>query len=811
MKCTAYALIFFNFCVTLANGSKAKKSNLETINKQLKRLCLTNPENYLKEQNVVKCKISYDSSCWKETLAGQVIYQPCPFLRYDSTGNISRRCDEHGKWQNENIANCHSLESQEPANTGKQTSNSSEGIPPQEFLFIFVKSPLPLTRSITEDGVSDKSQSRLDSNMRKDDGTTMHAPMVCNAFWLLNLFFKASEITWMLNESIFLVRMLLYSLDDDFYLWYYLLFGWGFSGFLTFCVYLPYLQFKIGRDSERCWVSHRHTNHVLMLHIPLTIILVINFGFAIYVVRLLAIKRKHSQTRHMRTLVKSVKATVILVFLLGFINLVVFYQPENSPGYDLLVALLDPFQGILVCIFFVFLSAEFRGSLRRKWMQWRYGILEETNPYSASHDIEPEPSGVENCSPTDALRLESPRDSLRSLTPQLSMKPLTDAHSKQNSQKSLLSRSIDLTKYRQSKVEPEPVKPIRVQSAGPEAWCPPTHSEAVTAWQEIQLSENPYSASHDIEPEPSGAESSTPASVLSSESTRDSLRSSTSQLSMRQLPDELIKQNSQKSLLSRSMDLTKYRQSKVGPEPVKPIRVQSAGPKAWSPPTLIEAVTPWQEIQLSENKDGLSTSGQNLEKHDIPAGNKSITSPHFGSQTSLRPQTTPQTDLETNVNAEPSINTEEDEQEGKTDGKTLNSQDSFSFSSQEFARALRPTTSDLSEESAAASTPLGYETTGAEPLGTTAGPSIAEDERELESGSVEDSKASSMFWHEAQQRMAQRRRSRLGHNKVMSTGNDSMRQHQKYTDKQKDAEEYKLAWISKILTGNKSLEAESDA
>ena len=36
--------------------------------------------------DVVKCKISYDSSCWKETLAGQVIYQPCPFLLYDSTG-----------------------------------------------------------------------------------------------------------------------------------------------------------------------------------------------------------------------------------------------------------------------------------------------------------------------------------------------------------------------------------------------------------------------------------------------------------------------------------------------------------------------------------------------------------------------------------------------------------------------------------------------------------------------------------------------------------------------------------------------------
>ena len=77
----------------------------------------------------------------------------------------------------------------------------------------------------------------------------------------------------------------------------------------------------------------------------------------------------------------------------------------------------------------------------------------------------------------------------RSPTPQLSTRQLPDELSKQKSQKSLLSRSMDLAKYRQSKVEPEPVKPIRVQSAGPEAWCPPTHNEAVTAWQEIQLSE----------------------------------------------------------------------------------------------------------------------------------------------------------------------------------------------------------------------------------------------------------------------------------------------------------------------------------
>lgn len=36
------------------------------------------------------------------------------------------------------------------------------------------------------------------------------------------------------------------------------------------------------------------------------------------------------------------------------------------------------FQGIMICIFCVYLSVEFRESFRRYWMKWRYGILIET-------------------------------------------------------------------------------------------------------------------------------------------------------------------------------------------------------------------------------------------------------------------------------------------------------------------------------------------------------------------------------------------------------------------------------------------------
>lgn len=54
-----------------------------------------------------------------------------------------------------------------------------------------------------------------------------HAQSICNAFWLLNRYFAASEITWMLSEGIFLLRMLAYPFDSESYLWYYFLFGWG--------------------------------------------------------------------------------------------------------------------------------------------------------------------------------------------------------------------------------------------------------------------------------------------------------------------------------------------------------------------------------------------------------------------------------------------------------------------------------------------------------------------------------------------------------------------------------------------------------
>ena len=54
------------------------------------------------------------------------------FINAILLGNISRRCDEQGRWQEVNVKNCRSLEPQKPVNSGKQTSNDSHGIPHEE-------------------------------------------------------------------------------------------------------------------------------------------------------------------------------------------------------------------------------------------------------------------------------------------------------------------------------------------------------------------------------------------------------------------------------------------------------------------------------------------------------------------------------------------------------------------------------------------------------------------------------------------------------------------------------------------------------
>lgn len=111
---------------------------------------------------------------------------------------------------------------------------------------------------------------------------------------------------------------------------------------------------------------------------------------------------------------------------------------------------------------------------------------------------------------------------------------------------------------------------------------------------------------------------------------------------------------------------------------------------------------------------------------------------------------------------QPINNTEEHTKESLTS----NSKDTFSFSSQLFEPDTRPSTAEISGESAGVSELPENETSGGEALTATAGSSISQDAEP--STSTEESSTTS-FWDRARELATQRRRSRIEQNRVLST------------------------------------------
>jgi len=116
----ALALIL---CLVFSLSSQQQKLNFNAVNDWLRQQCFKDRKNYTKNPNEITCNRTYDVACWPETKAGDSFTQPCPFLIFRSEGNISRRCDEQGNWQEMNISNCRRLTPKEAAEKGKQAAN----------------------------------------------------------------------------------------------------------------------------------------------------------------------------------------------------------------------------------------------------------------------------------------------------------------------------------------------------------------------------------------------------------------------------------------------------------------------------------------------------------------------------------------------------------------------------------------------------------------------------------------------------------------------------------------------------------------
>uniref|UniRef100_UPI00358FCEE7 calcitonin gene-related peptide type 1 receptor-like isoform X2 n=1 Tax=Myxine glutinosa TaxID=7769 RepID=UPI00358FCEE7 len=196
-------------------------------------------------------------------------------------------------------------------------------------------------------------------------------PVSCKVLQFFHQYMMGCNYFWMLCEGIYLHTLIVIAVfaEKQHLLWYYLL-GWVFP-------IIPALIHAAARSvyyNDKCWISSE-TNLLYIIHGPIVLALVVNLFFLLNIVRVLVTKLKDTHHAESHMYMKAVRATLILVPLLGIQFVLVPWTPENPTAakvYEYIMHILMNYQGLLVATMFCFFNGEVQTVLKRHWIQYKF-------------------------------------------------------------------------------------------------------------------------------------------------------------------------------------------------------------------------------------------------------------------------------------------------------------------------------------------------------------------------------------------------------------------------------------------------------
>ncbi|CAG6021044.1 calcitonin gene-related peptide type 1 receptor isoform 1-T1 [Menidia menidia] len=195
-------------------------------------------------------------------------------------------------------------------------------------------------------------------------------PVSCKILAVLTQYTCTSNYFWMLCEGIYLHTLIIVAVfvGEQQLFWYYIL-GWGFP-------IVPAITFAVARGlyfNDMCWIS-TNTQLVYIIHGPIQAALLVNLFFLLNIVRVLITKLKRTHCAESTAYMKAVRATLILIPLLGVQFILWPYRPEGHISqaiFEFFMIIFSNFQGLMVAIIFCFCNAEAQTAMKRKWAQWK--------------------------------------------------------------------------------------------------------------------------------------------------------------------------------------------------------------------------------------------------------------------------------------------------------------------------------------------------------------------------------------------------------------------------------------------------------
>ncbi|XP_053207328.1 calcitonin gene-related peptide type 1 receptor-like isoform X2 [Panonychus citri] len=193
----------------------------------------------------------------------------------------------------------------------------------------------------------------------------------CQLLHVLVHYFLLANYSWTFCEGLYLHTLLVVAFvaEEKIMKWFYVI-GWGvpliFIGF-----YAGFRGLSYNGETNYCWIDE--SKYSWWYTGPVLVSFVLNLFFLVNIVRVLVTKMRAVNSPDAHQTRKAVKATLILLPLLGLHFLVTpFRPPEGTHAeevYEIVAALVASLQGLCVAILFCFCNGEVISQFKKRWTQ----------------------------------------------------------------------------------------------------------------------------------------------------------------------------------------------------------------------------------------------------------------------------------------------------------------------------------------------------------------------------------------------------------------------------------------------------------
>uniref|UniRef100_A0A8C0ITG6 Corticotropin releasing hormone receptor 2 n=1 Tax=Chelonoidis abingdonii TaxID=106734 RepID=A0A8C0ITG6_CHEAB len=319
-------------------------------------------------------------TCWPQATAGELVERPCPEffngIKYNTTRNAYRECLGNGTWASKiNYSQC------EPILDDKRKYALhykialiinylghciSIGALIVAFMLFLCLRSIRCLRNIIHWNLITTFILRnvmwfllqmIDHNIHESNEPW------CRCITTIYNYFVVTNFFWMFVEGCYLHTAIVMTYSTDkLRKWVFLFIGW--------CIPCPIIvAWAIGKlyyENEQCWFGKEPGKYIDYIYQgPVILVLLINFVFLFNIVRILMTKLRASTTSETIQYRKAVKATLVLLPLLGITYMLFFVNPGE-----------DDISQIVFIYFNSFLQSfqvgeNVRSATRKRWHRWQ--------------------------------------------------------------------------------------------------------------------------------------------------------------------------------------------------------------------------------------------------------------------------------------------------------------------------------------------------------------------------------------------------------------------------------------------------------